>query len=178
MNYLFETTRCRMREMQPEDGSVFYELNLDPDVLKYTGDEPFKSVEEATTFLKNYDVYRKYGMGRWVVERKEDGVILGWCGLKFLVDEQEVDIGYRFFRKYWGKGYASETACASIDYGFNTLKLARIIGRSAVANLASVRVLEKCGLKFEKFSDALGEETVQHAISKAEYVAYRKMQEV
>lgn len=176
MNYVLETNRCRLREMQPEDGAVFYDLNRDPEVLKYTGDEPFKSVEEATAFLKNYDAYKKYGMGRWVIERKEDGEILGWCGLKFLPEEKEVDIGYRLFKKYWGQGYATETSCACLDYGFNVLQLARIIGRSAVANLASLRVLEKCGLKFEKFSDALGEETVQHAITKSAYAAFKKMQ--
>ncbi len=176
MNYLLETKRCRMREMQPEDGAAFYELNLDPEVLKYTGDQAFKSIEEATEFLRNYDAYRKYGMGRWVVENKDDGSILGWCGLKYLVDEREVDIGYRLYRRYWGKGYATEVARRCIEYGFNTLQLPRIIGRSAVANLASVRVLEKCGLKFEKFNDALGEETVQHSISKAEYAIFRNLQ--
>ncbi len=176
MNYLIETYRCRLREMQAEDGAVFYELNSDPDVLKYTGDEPFASVEAATAFLKNYDAYRKYGMGRWVIERKSDQAILGWCGLKFLPEEQEVDIGYRLFKKFWGQGYATETSRACLEYGFNTLQLPRIIGRSAVANGASVRVLEKCGLKFEKFSDALGEETVQHAITKAEFSMLQHLQ--
>ncbi|MBL7925182.1 MAG: GNAT family N-acetyltransferase [Bacteroidia bacterium] len=175
MNYILETSRCRMREMQPGDGPVFYELNLDPEVIRYTGDQPFESVEAATDFLKNYDAYRKYGMGRWVVEQKDDGRILGWCGLKYLADEQEVDIGYRFFRRYWGQGFATETARCCIGYGFDVLRLPRIIGRSAVANLPSVRVLEKCGLKFEKFSNLFGEDTVQHAITVAEFSALRKM---
>jgi [ribosomal protein S5]-alanine N-acetyltransferase len=176
MKYILETDRCRMREMQPEDGPVFYELNLDPDVIRYTGDGPFESKEAATQFLKNYDAYKKYGMGRWVVESKEDHSILGWCGLKYLPEDREVDIGYRFFKKYWGQGFATETAKRCIKHGFEDLELTRIIGRSAVANLASLRVLEKCGLKFDKFTDDFGEESVQHVISKAEYLAFKKIQ--
>jgi len=163
-----------MREMQPEDGATFYELNSDPEVIRYTGDPPFASVEAATTFLKNYDAYKKFGMGRWVVVRKEDGNILGWCGLKFLEESHEVDLGYRFFKKYWSRGYATETADRCIQYGFDELALTKIVGRSAVSNYASLRVLEKCGLKFEKFNTLFGEDSVQHAINKAEYLAFKK----
>lgn len=162
--------------MQPEDGPVFYELNLDPDVIRYTGDGPFKSKEAAIEFLKNYDAYKKYGMGRWVVESKQGNTILGWCGLKYLPEDREVDIGYRFFKKYWGQGYATETAKRCIKHGFEDLELTRIIGRSAVANIASLRVLEKCGLKFDKFTHDFGEESVQHVISKTEYLAFKKIQ--
>ena len=70
MKYVLETQRCKMREMQPEDGPVFYLLNLDPDVIRYTGDAPFESEAAAIEFLKKYDAYKKYGMGRWVVENK------------------------------------------------------------------------------------------------------------
>jgi ribosomal-protein-alanine N-acetyltransferase len=174
MKYVIETQRCKMREMQPEDGPVFYLLNLDPDVIRYTGDAPFESEMAAIEFLKKYDAYKKYGMGRWVVEKKEDGTILGWCGLKYLPEDREVDIGYRFFKKYWGQGFATETANRCIQHGFEDLELTRIIGRSAVANLASLRVLEKCGLKFDKFNDVFGEESVQHVINKAEYLAFKK----
>lgn len=173
MHYVLETERCRLREMTPEDGAALFELNNDPEVIRYTGDGPFESVEAATRFLEKYDAYPRYGMGRWLVERKEDQAVLGWCGLKFLPDENQVDLGYRFFRKYWGKGYATETARHCVDFGFERLHLDRIIGRSAIANMASVHVLEKCGLKFECFNHHFDEESVQFAIDLPGYKAFK-----
>lgn len=173
MIYVFETERCRLREMTPADGPAMFELNSDPEVVRYTGDGPFESEEAAIRFLEGYDAYRRFGMGRWLVERKEDNAVLGWCGLKFLQDENQVDLGYRFYRKYWGLGYATETARKSVDYGFEQLHLNRIIGRSAIANTASVHVLEKCGLKFECFNHHFDEESVQFAISLEDYRAFK-----
>jgi RimJ/RimL family protein N-acetyltransferase len=102
MGYILETERCRLREMREEDGPILYRLNSDPEVIRYTGDPPFESEAAAIEFIRNYEAYKKYGMGRWLAERKEDGEILGWCGLKYLPGENQVDLGYRFFRKYWG----------------------------------------------------------------------------
>lgn len=175
MNIVLETERCLLREMDPADGVTMYELNSDPLVIRYTGDPPFENAEAATEFLRRYDAYRKFGMGRWAVVKKDDQQILGWCGLKFLADEDEVDLGYRFFRKYWGQGYATETALACIKYGFENLHLNRIIGRAAVENIASVRVLEKCGLKFDCFNKHFGDDSVQHVISKAEYHGWKRL---
>jgi RimJ/RimL family protein N-acetyltransferase len=61
---------------------------------------------------------------------KETDAYLGWCGLKFLDDLQETDIGYRFHKKYWGRGYATESAAACLKYGFEKLNLKKIIGRA------------------------------------------------
>lgn len=173
MGYILETERCRLREMREEDGPILYRLNSDPEVIRYTGDPPFESEAAAMEFIRNYDAYKKYGMGRWLAERKEDGEMLGWCGLKYLPGENQVDLGYRFFRKYWGMGYATETAKKCVTYGFEQLHLKRIIGRSAIANTASVHVLEKCGLKFESFNHHFSEESVQFAMSLEDYHAFQ-----
>ncbi|PHN01088.1 GNAT family N-acetyltransferase [Flavilitoribacter nigricans DSM 23189 = NBRC 102662] len=122
-----------------------YGLNLDPEVIRYTGDGPFPSVAEARDFLERYDVYKRYGMGRLAVLRREDGRWLGWCGLKYHPDKDAVDLGYRFFREFWGQGYATESGKSCLEYGFRTLKLEEIIAHVIKANLASVRVLEKLG---------------------------------
>jgi len=149
MKIMLETPRLILREFEPSDGPLAYALNLDPDVIRYTGDVPFASEEEATEFLRNYPDYLKNGFGRWAVIRKADMEFLGWCGLKRLPDDT-VDIGYRFFKKYWNMGYASESAQACMGYGFNVLALPEIIGRVSRHNGASVRVLEKLGLQFWK----------------------------
>ena len=81
-HYILETPRLGLREITTADAEQAYLLNLDPEVIKYTGDEPFSSIEAARAFLEKYDHYKKYGFGRWAVIRKEDRSLLGWCGLK------------------------------------------------------------------------------------------------
>lgn len=146
--YLIESSRLKLRELTVADASHFYDLNNDPEVIKYTGDPPFENVEAAWNFLKNYDQYALYGYGRWAVESKETGEFLGWCGLKYVLSLGETDIGFRFFRRYWGRGYATEAVRACIKYGFEKLSLTKIAGRAMTANKASIRVLEKAGLRF------------------------------
>lgn len=145
--YIIETIRCRLRPLEPDDAEKMYALNLDPEVIRFTGDASFSSVDEARTFLKAYDQYKKYGIGRWVVERKEDKEVIGWCGLKFHPDDDLYDIGYRFFRKYWGQGYATETAGACLQYGREQLGLAEVYAHAMTGNIASWKVLEKIGMK-------------------------------
>lgn len=142
------TDRLMMRPFRAEDGPMMYALNEDTDVLQYTGDVQFETVAAASGFLQNYGQYEKYGVGRLVVALKETGEILGWCGLKYHPSSDEYDIGYRFFKRHWGKGFATESAKAAMVYGFRTLKLNRIIGRARVENQASINVFNKLDMRF------------------------------
>lgn len=137
-----------MRPFCADDGPMMYALNEDPQVLQYTGDVQFADVAAASTFLGNYEQYEQYGVGRMVVILKETGETLGWCGLKYHPAADEYDIGYRFFKKHWGQGYATESAKAAMDYGFGVLKLDRIIGRARAENQASINVFDKLGMRF------------------------------
>jgi ribosomal-protein-alanine N-acetyltransferase len=148
---VLETERLLFREMTPDDAAHAYELNNDPEVLRYTGDEPFDSIKEASDFLSNYAHYRQYGYGRWAVVRKSDHAWIGWCGLKCHPEENEFDIGFRLLRKYWNQGYATEAAAACIKIGFDQYNMHSIIGRAMPENEASIRVLEKLGMAFEDF---------------------------
>ncbi|HEY0751500.1 MAG TPA: GNAT family N-acetyltransferase [Chitinophagaceae bacterium] len=157
-----ETDRLILREFHASDAEDMFHLNADPDVIRYTHNLPFKSISEAREFILNYTHYKDYGFGRWAVINKSDNSWLGWCGLKYTPDIDEYDIGFRFFKKYWNKGYATESALASIDVGFNRLKIPTIIGRAMSQNTASIRVLEKIGLVFMKKFDFEGEEGVMY----------------
>lgn len=95
---IIETNRLLLREFDPVDASSFYELNKDKLVMLYTGDLPFKSIEESRLLIKNYDAYNVSGYGRWTVIIKETGECLGWCGLKKYPDGM-VDLGYRFHQR-------------------------------------------------------------------------------
>ena len=144
-----ETPRLILREFDVSDADKMYLLNLDPEVIRFTGDKPFASVKSARDFLAGYQDYRKNGFGRWAVILKKGNGFIGWCGLK-RNEEGFVDLGFRFFKSVWNRGFATESAEACIEYGFSRLSLSEIIGRVARDNRASVRVLEKLNMTFWK----------------------------
>jgi ribosomal-protein-alanine N-acetyltransferase len=147
---ILETERLYLRELTIDDAENFYSLNLNDEVIKFTGDDAFKSIEEAKSFLENYDHYTKYNFGRWAVMHKLTNQFIGWCGLKYTKELDEYDIGFRFFKRYWNKGYATEAAKACIDLGFQKYKINIIVGRAMKENIGSIKVLEKIGLSFSK----------------------------
>jgi len=153
MKYLLETKRCRLREMLPSDAPYVYELNLHPDIFKFTTDPPFKNIEATKDFIKKYAAYYKMGIGRWTIELKEGNKYLGWCGLKYIPKENEVDIGYRLLPQYWGNGYAVETANACCHFGMQELGIKRIVARIHKQNFRSIRVAEKMKMIYEKDLD-------------------------
>lgn len=147
MPFLLQTKRLLLREIVVADAPQMFTLNADPQVLKYTGDAAFASIEEAALFIENYRDYRKNGFGRWAVLRKTDREILGWCGLKQHANGV-VDLGFRLMKKHWQQGYATEAAKACLAFGFKTLKQKEIVGKAEPENIASIKVLKKCGMTF------------------------------
>lgn len=166
MKLILETERLLLRELNVGDAESFYALNLNPNVIRYTGDSSFESVEEAARFLQNYKDYKTNGYGRWAVIDQSSGAFLAWCGLKYSKDADETDIGFRFFEQHWNKGYATESARACLNYGFEKLGLKSIVGRAMADNIASIKVLEKLGLVFEKEFDFDGHRGVVYRIDK------------
>jgi RimJ/RimL family protein N-acetyltransferase len=161
MNVIIETDRLLLRTFTSEDARLLYELNLDPDITRYTYD-PMKNIDHAKQVLEQVILpqYALYNHGRWAVHLKYSLEFIGWCGLKFRPERNEIDLGYRFIKNAWGKGYATEAAYACIKYGFEKLNLQRIIGRAVLDNTASLRVLGKCGMSY------IGEEVVDGYLSK------------
>ena len=153
MKEILQTERLLLRELNPDDAENFYKLNLNPNVIKYTGNSAFKDIDEAKEFLENYQDYKLNGFGRWAVIEKSTNEFLGWCGLKYDKNLDETDIGFRFFEEHWNKGLATESAKACINFGFENLNLKSIVGRAMSENIASIKVLEKIGLKFEREFD-------------------------
>lgn len=153
MKKIITTPRMYLREFIPEDSIHFFHMNNDPEVIKYTGDPPFSSQDAAAKFITTYTAYQETGVGRYAVIRKTDDTFLGWCGLKYHPQEGVYDIGYRFYKCYWGEGYATESAKAVIDYAFLTLKFPFLVAHAHIDNLASHRVIAKCGMYLVKHID-------------------------
>jgi [ribosomal protein S5]-alanine N-acetyltransferase len=165
MIYIDSTERLLLRELIEDDYKDLFALNKDPEVLQHTGDAPFSSLQDAQKFLAQYSDYDDHGFGRWAVIRKEDQAFLGWCGLKYN-EENQVDLGFRFFKEYWGNGYATEAAKCALEIGFEVLNLTEIIGRSAKENAASIRVLEKIGMSFERTGSCHGIEDAMYYVAR------------
>lgn len=153
---MIETKRLILRRFSRDDADFSYKLNLDPEVIKYTGDPPFRSKEAALRFIEQYDQYRLYGHGGYAVIAKDNSDTLGWCGLKWNADLDEVDLGYRFFWKYWGKGFATEAAMACVQEAYQAFGYPSIIGRAMVQNTSSIRVLQRIGFSFERYISCEG----------------------
>jgi [ribosomal protein S5]-alanine N-acetyltransferase len=161
-----ETPRLILRPFTVEDAEEMFLLNEDPDVIRYTGDLPYNNVDEVKNFILNYEQYTKYKQGRMAMIHKETSAFLGWCGLKYLEEENETDLGYRLHKKYWNKGYATEAGKACLHYGFNQLGLSLIIAHAMKDNQASINVLKKLGMKHIKEVEMKGEKLVFMQITK------------
>lgn len=146
---ILETDRLVLREFDEGDAEPFYLMGSDPAVIRYTGDPPggLTGLDHAREVLRSRPLadYQKYGYGRWACVLKATGEVIGFAGLKFLPDIQEIDLGYRFLTPYWGRGLATEAVGAVLDYGRTRLGIDRVIAMVDPANTASVRVMEKLG---------------------------------
>ena len=138
-----DTGRTTLREWTPKDAQHLFDLNTNPAVVRYTGDSGFKDMHSAEDLILTYPNYQRDGFGRWLVVSKETGVPMGWCGLKR--NRWGIDLGFRFFERYWNQGFATECAKSCIDIA-RTMSLDRIVGRALSENKASLAVLEKVGM--------------------------------
>ena len=161
-----ETERLIIRKFTLDDTEDMDQMNLDEEVSKYTGDGGIQPIEVIRERIEKNIMgdYEKHGFGRYAVVRKSNNELLGFTGLKYLPELDEVDIGYRLIRSSWGKGFATEASKPFIQYGFNTLGLNKIIGLVMPENLASIRVLEKLGLTYEKMITIYDEDCMYFTI--------------
>jgi ribosomal-protein-alanine N-acetyltransferase len=152
MSFILETERLILRELDLPDANGMFELDSDPEVVKYLNRAPVSSIEESIEVIKFIrSQYQKFGIGRWAVIEKNTGEFIGWSGLKLATDNINghtnfYDIGYRLISRHWGKGYATESAKVALAYGTDILKTDKIYGMCHIENLASKKVLEKIGL--------------------------------
>jgi len=153
MRTSLETERLIFREMRPSDDVGMFELDSNPEVHRYLGNKPLTSIDQSRERIA--DIRQQYlvnGIGRWAAILKETGEFIGWSGLRVDYNvnghERFYDLGYRFIQRHWGKGYASESAKAFIEFGFNEMNLHIINAYTDFDNIASQKVLEKAGLQF------------------------------
>jgi RimJ/RimL family protein N-acetyltransferase len=141
-----------LRRLTVDDAEFIFELLNEPSFLQYIGDRGVRSLDDAQEYILNGPVasYEQHGFGLYLTVLRESKVPIGICGLLKRESLEDVDIGFAFLPKYWSKGYAFESASAVMDYGRELLGLKRIVAITAPDNDASIRLLEKLGMRFEK----------------------------
>ena len=157
MDVYIETERLILRNFVEEDFERLFLLDSNPEVMKYIGMPPLSKVEESKEVVKMImNQYDENGVGRLAAIEKESGLLIGWSGLKLNTSEVNgyqnfYELGYRFLPEKWGKGFATESGKASLDFGFNDLNAEIIYAYAHSENHASNHILTKLG--FEKTSE-------------------------
>ena len=151
-----ETERLLLRGWREADRAPFAALNADPEVMRYLTKR--LTGEESDAFVDRIIArWAERGHGLWAVERRADGVFLGFTGLAWhdfaAPFTPAVEIGWRFRREAWGHGYATEAAAAALAWGFEVLGLDEILSWTTVDNVASRRVMERIGLTHDPADD-------------------------
>lgn len=165
-----ETDRLLLRELLLSDADGMFELDSNPKVHLFVGNNPVKNIEESIEYIHFVQKqYKDFGTGRWAVILKETNEFLGWSGIKFITDEINghknfYEIGYRFIEKHWGKGYATEAGKAFVNYAFNEMKVDALYAYADAGNENSRKILEKLGLHYINSFEYEGETEVWYEI--------------
>jgi len=168
---MLETERLIIRRFTFDDLPKLIELRSDEEVIKYLGGRRLQNSESIAKRLEFYiDCYAKFGYGMCAMIWKETDEMIGWCGLQPLEETGETEVGYGMIKEFWGKGIGYECAMAWLDYGFKTANAERIVAVADPENTGSWRIMEKCGMKYERTDNHYGMECVFYGISKEEFM--------
>ncbi|HYL41288.1 MAG TPA: GNAT family N-acetyltransferase, partial [Candidatus Binatus sp.] len=150
------TERLRLRGWRDEDRPVYAAINADPEVTRYLSKQ-FDRDETDRMVDRMLAGWAGRGFGLWAVERQSDAELLGMTGLSpHELPEplgSVVEVGWRFARHAWGRGYATEAAAAAVGFGFEQLGLEEIVSFMAFDNVRSRRVMERLGMRRDPADD-------------------------
>jgi RimJ/RimL family protein N-acetyltransferase len=161
-----ETERLLMRPVVDDDFDAVAALYGDADVMRYIGLRgplTYEQTRERVAFM--VDHWRRHGFGMWSLRLKDGGAFVGRCGLRFMDNTTEIELGYTLAKAFWGRGYATESARAVVRHVFNVLKLKRLVAIADPANTASVNVMKKLGMTFERVGHFYGSDCVLYALA-------------
>ena len=149
-----ETQRLLLRRWQESDLDVFMLMNADPDVMRYFPDA--LNAEETKSFYDSIQQeFSEYGYGLYAVEEKDNGCFIGFIGFHRASFDADfcpcIEIGWRLYKQYWDKGYATEGAKACLKHGFENLAFDEVVSFTAIENIKSQRVMQKSGMQFEGY---------------------------
>jgi len=136
----------------------------DPDVMRYIGDGTPWSEERSRQFVeRQVALFGERAFCLWKLVPKQGRGLIGFCGLQPLRDTGDIEIGWWLARAWWGRGLATEAARAALRDGFERVGLQRIVSIAQPANTASIGVMRKIGMHFERMTESRGIPVVMYA---------------
>lgn len=160
------TPHLTLRPLLPSDAAALHRIYQTEGVLRYFPSTTQPPLEKVQRFIQGQLAHwERYGCGNWGILPGGESEIIGWAGLQYLPELDETEVGFLLDRPFWGKGYATEAAQASLDFGFQRLDLDHIIALVHPENLASRRVIDKCGLAYVETLHLWGIELMRHVIN-------------
>jgi len=149
---VIRSERLQLRELEPQDDEFILRLLNEDSFVRFIGDKGVRTLSDAREYILKgpVDSYRRFGFGLYLTSLLDSGLPIGICGLVKRDTLPDVDVGFAFLTQYWSRGYAAESAAAVLAFGTEQLQLRRIVAITAPDNHASIAVLEKIGLKFER----------------------------
>lgn len=164
-SFALTTERLTLRKFTINDGENLFAIANEPGIFRYFPTKTAWDMEKVERNIRHHiEHWEKFRYGQMAVTLRGSGQLMGWCGLEYLSDTGETEVGYLLSGEFWGKGYATEAAMASVQFGMNQIGLKEIIGLTDPENIASQRVLEKCGLTFTRRQAYFGMELFRFAI--------------
>ncbi|HEV2178494.1 MAG TPA: GNAT family N-acetyltransferase [Terriglobia bacterium] len=163
---ILETARTRLETWQADDWLAFRPIASDPEVMRYISDGrpwPEEQIREFVTRQMNYNAARQYCL--WKLVLKETGAPAGFCGIQPLIGTPDIEIGWWLARACWGQGLATEAAREALRDAFERVGLHRVVAVAQPANRASIHVMEKLGMSFERTLTHKGIPVVLYSIS-------------
>ncbi|HEX8352628.1 MAG TPA: GNAT family N-acetyltransferase [Pyrinomonadaceae bacterium] len=147
-----ETERLLMRPYTSEDADEQLRIISDPEFLRHMGPKFRPTRDHVLVGIGRFiEHWYQFGYGAWALGLKgEEGRLVGYCGLRHLLPTDEVELFYGCDRAYWGRGLVTEAARASLRYAFGRMGLARVMAVTDKENRGSRRVMEKCGMRYER----------------------------
>jgi RimJ/RimL family protein N-acetyltransferase len=152
MIMIVETKRTVLQELTSDDAEFILRLVNEPSFLANIGDKGVRTLADARDFIADGPWRRGQppGHGQFLVELKPDRKPIGVCGILYRPALDVTDFGCAFLPAYWRQGFATETLAAVIEYGRTTLGLESIVGLTAPHNEASIGILRKLGMRFDR----------------------------
>ena len=169
---MIETERLFFRPVTQDDLPWLIEMRSPEPVNRYLGGMNMQSPEALTARMKFYlECHEKFGFGNCVMGLKSTGEMIGTSGLQPLENTGEIEVGYNLSERFWRQGYGFEAAMGWLKYGFEKRGLERIVAVAYPENTASWKIMEKCGMRYEKTEPHYGIDCVFYAVSRDEFLA-------
>ncbi len=163
---MIDTERLRLRPLMPADTDALHGLWTDAGVREHLWDGEIIAREKTEeVVLRSCELFETAGLGLWAVLPRDGEALAGFCGYWYFRDPPELELLYGIAAERWGMGLATEAARAMLRYGFEVLGFERIAASTDIANTASVRVMEKLGMRFERRAVVGGLDTLFYSVS-------------